>query len=158
LTTVTAGTLNLAKWAGLTAVSGGLTINQGAFLTGSGTINGNVTNAGTINPGGTGAAGTLSINGNYTQTAGGVLNVELDGTAGGAFDQLVIAGQASLNGTLNVSLLSAFQPNPGDAFAVVTFGSSVGGFAVANGLSLGNGESLAVVTDPTDLTLLTNAG
>jgi autotransporter-associated beta strand protein len=156
-TTVLAGTLNLAKWPGIVAVAGaGLTICSGAFLTGSGTIYTSVNNSGTINPGGTGAAGTLTILGSYTQTPGGVLNVELGGTASGAFDQLVITGQASLAGTLNVSLLTGYQPNLGDAFAVLTFNSSVGGFAAVNGLSLGNGESLAVVSDPADLTLATN--
>src|SRR5262249_38111255 len=141
---------------GTLTAAGGLTIQSGGLLTGSGAINGNVTNAGTINLGGAGAAGSLTVNGNYVQTAGGVLNVELGGTtAGGAFDQLAVSGQASLNGTLNVSLLPSYQPSLGDAFAVLKFASSVGGFAVANGLSLSNGEILALMYDPMDLTLVT---
>lgn len=155
-TTVSEGTLNLAKYAGIIAVGGALTIQAGAFLTGSGTIYASVTNSGTINPGGTGAVGTLTIQGNYTQTASGVLNLELGGTTSGAFDQLAISGQASLAGTLNVSLLPGYQPSHGDAFAALKFASSVGGFAVVNGLSLSDGDVLAMVSNPTDLTLVTN--
>ena len=65
------------------------------------------------------------------------------------------SGKASLDGILNVSLLPGYQPNVGDTFAVLNFASSVGGFAVANGMGLSNGDVLAMQYDATDLTLAT---
>lgn len=46
-------------------------------MSGSGTINANVTSGGHVIPGGVGAAGLLTINGNYTQTTFGGLDIEL---------------------------------------------------------------------------------
>jgi fibronectin-binding autotransporter adhesin len=115
-------------------INASLTIQNGGTLSGSETINGNVTNAGQVNPGGIGAAGVLTINGNYTQTATGVLNVEIGGPgAGSGFDQLRISGTATLGGTLNVSLLNGYVPPRGRAFQILTFGSREGTtFATVN--------------------------
>ena len=80
------------------------------------------------------------IRGNYTQTARGTLNIEIGGTMPGTgYDQLVVTGQVTLDGTLNVSLLGGFAPNIDDAFRVLLFGSGSGDFATKNGLDLGNG-------------------
>src|SRR5262249_10292613 len=73
-----------------------------------------------------GAAGRLTINGNFTQTASGAINVELGGQAGGQFDQLVISGTANLGGTLNVTRLAGFTPPTGSGLAGITFGSRTG--------------------------------
>jgi autotransporter-associated beta strand protein len=130
-TVVNAGTLMLAKPAQVQAIGGaGVTINAGATLAGSGTIDANVTNAGVVSPGGAGGVGTLTINGNYTQTTGGALDIEL--ASAKAIDQVMIAGLATLDGTLNVGLLDGFIPIPGEVFAITTFGSSSGEFATAN--------------------------
>jgi len=58
---------------------GSLNLDVASTLSGRGTIIGNVENAGQVNPGA--SAGTLTIDGDYTQTADGVLNIELGGTA-----------------------------------------------------------------------------
>jgi hypothetical protein len=113
--------------------AGGLVDIQGGILSGSGTINGSVRNAGQIDVGGAMAAGLLTINGDYTQTAAGVLNIEIGGTRPGVdYDQLVITGTATLDGTLNVSLINPFMPPSGATFQILTFGSGTGAFAVAN--------------------------
>jgi hypothetical protein len=52
---------------------------QGGTLSGSGTIAGSLTNAGEVDLGS--SPGTLTINGNYTQTAAGALNLEVGGPA-----------------------------------------------------------------------------
>src|SRR5207249_3696212 len=84
---------------------------QGGSLMGAGTISADVTNSGQITVGGSGLAGTLAVAGNYTQTSGGALNVEVGGLAAGAqFDQLAIDGAATLAGTLNVGLINSFAP------------------------------------------------
>lgn len=75
----------------------------GGTLRGHGSIDGNVTNtAGTLFPGS--SLGILTINGNYVQGAGGTLAIEVspEATAGVGYDQLVISGSASLDGTLQL--------------------------------------------------------
>jgi post-segregation antitoxin (ccd killing protein) len=123
----TSGTLsftNFTQTAGATHLAGGnlaatttpLTI-QGGVLDGSGTVTGNVSNSGQVNPGA--SPGIINVaNGAYMQLAGGALNIELNGlTVGTQFDQLNVAGMVSLAGTLNVSL--GFAPMPGDTFIII---------------------------------------
>ena len=58
-------------------------------------------NNGAVSPGS--SPGILTINGNYTQTATGVLNIELAGpTPGTQYDQLIVSGTATLAGSLNL--------------------------------------------------------
>ena len=82
-------------------------------------------NSGTIDPGISGAAGTLHFGGSYTQIAGGILEIDLASLAG--HDELTITGSAALAGTLVVSLLDNFVPQPGSEFEILTaagFGGS----------------------------------
>jgi hypothetical protein len=142
-TILNAGTIN----------GGSLSINAGS-LTGTGTINSSVSNGGQVIPGGTGAAGILTMNGNYTQTTTGALNIELGGTtAGSQFDQLAVSGTALLAGTMNISLINTFQPAFGNSFQVLTLGSSSGNFATYNGTSLASGLFLDPAFNATSLTL-----
>jgi hypothetical protein len=64
----------------------------GGTFSGSAAITGDLTNSGgVIQPGGVGAAGTISFSGNYVQTAGGRVAVEIGGTTPGTqFDQISI--------------------------------------------------------------------
>jgi hypothetical protein len=105
--TLTAGAIRLTGG----TIAGNQTITlQGGVLSGTGTINGNVTNGALIEVGGSGTTGTLSINGNYTQTAAGILRMEIGGlTPGTQFDQLLVTGIATLGGTLDL-LLNGFNP------------------------------------------------
>lgn len=116
---VTSGVL-LAN--GTFQADGGLNVLPGAFLGGSGvingnvinngtlpgtlTINGNILNNGTLAPGN--SPGTLTINGNYTQGSSGTFALEIAGPT--VLDQLNVTGTASLSGTLAVQ-------NTGAAFA-----------------------------------------
>ena len=145
---------NYTQTGGTTTVDGTLTANNtvflnGGLLTGGGTINGNVTNAAELLPGD--SPGVLTINGNYTQTADGTLDIEIGGpTAGTQYDRLAISGTAALAGTLNVIILNGFVPTPGTAFQVLTFHSHSGDFDAESGLDLGNGLSLAPVYNAGD--------
>ena len=134
--------------AGVTELDGGTLgdgttiLFQAGTLQGSGTLGGNVTNSGILSPGSTSTAGELSITGGYTQTAGGTLDGKIGGsTPGTNQDQIQVSGAAAFNGTLTVSLLNGFQPNPGAAFQLVTFGSESGDFATRNGFNLGSGAA-----------------
>jgi hypothetical protein len=156
-----AGTLGFASYnqtAGRTVLGDG-TLScvqidiQGGSLTGSGTVNGSVRNAGLVAPGGTGA-GQLTITGNYTQLATGVLRIELGGlTAGSQYDRLVVLGSTTLDGTLDILLLEGFLPSPGNMFLPLTFASRTGTFATINGLNLGSGLLLAPTYSATNLAL-----
>jgi outer membrane autotransporter protein len=88
-TTVNGGTL---------AVNGSITsnvnVNVGGTLGGSGVINGNVTTLGTLAPGN--SIGTLTVNGNYVQSAGSTYAVEVN--AAGQSDKLIVAGTATIAG------------------------------------------------------------
>ena len=109
LTTVLSTTLS----AGTLAMTGGTLVSpemliSGGLLTGNGTIvaaggNTGVCDTGVCNTGGTVMpVGTLTIQGNYTQT-GGVLAYQLSPT--GASGILAVQGTANLGGTLGVTVL-----------------------------------------------------
>jgi hypothetical protein len=138
---------------GTLTVPGGLSL-QGGTLSGSGTINGNVTNSGgTVTPGD--APGILTLNGNYTQTGSGALDIELGGpTVGTQFDQLDVNGAASLGGTLNISLIGSFQPILGESYDIMDFTSLTGTFAQVNTLNtLGPNLAFDVVYNANDILL-----
>jgi hypothetical protein len=152
------GVSTYTQTSGSTVLNGGtinggtLGINDGA-LSGTGTIYGNVSNGGQVIPDGTGAAGLLTINGNYTQTPTGSMNIELGGTAAGASDLLAVSGTASLGGTLNIATLGSFAPAFGNVFQVMTFGASAGNFSGYTGTSLAIGLFLDPVFNTSNLTL-----
>jgi hypothetical protein len=94
-----------------------------AILTGSGAVTGDVTNQGTITPGGDGTIGTITISGNYSQAAGGVLQVDIARTpAGTQYDQLIVSGQATLGGVLSVNFVGRFVPAPKAIFDILVYG------------------------------------
>ena len=120
----------------------------GGFLNGSGTIAASVVNTGAIvQPGGAGVAGTLSIEGNYTQGAQGTLVIEL---GAGANDQLVVGGAAILGGTLEVNTIGGFTIPDGSSFSVIAYASFNGAFAALDGPS-------GVTAAPGANTLILNA-
>ena len=140
---VEAGTLQFqGSWsqtAGSTTVDGGTVLGGtllsigGGTLAGSGTIQATVVNGGVTSPGG--SPGTLSLGPgeNYQQGASGILRIELGGhNPGTQYDQLVVGGNASLAGTLELPLINGFVPQPGDQFQILTCGSQTGQFSQIN--------------------------
>jgi hypothetical protein len=112
-------------------VTGGTISIQGGTFSGTGTINGNLSNAGEVDLGAT--AGVLTVRGNYTQTSAGTLALKVGGTtAGTQYDQVDVLGSATLDGTLNVALTSGFNPLHGQTFNVLSFASATGNFATVN--------------------------
>jgi RHS repeat-associated protein len=142
---------------GATILSGGTlagTIQlQGGTLTGSGTIGGNLVNGAEVDL--ASAPGTLTVSGNYTQTAAGTLALKVGGaTAGSQFDQVNIAGTATLNGTLNAALVNGFAPNVGASFNVLNFASSSGTFATFNSSLIDGQPAFVTSSTPTSLNLV----
>ena len=129
-------------------------LNAGS-LGGTGTIDANVTNAGQLSPGS--PTGLLTIDGSYTQTAAGQMNVDLAGLAASQYSTLVVDGSATLAGGLNVNAGGGFTAPTGTVFAVVNAASVSGQFATVSGLDSGNGFDLSTHYYPTDVTLVSAA-
>ena len=104
---------------------GGLQM-KGGVLDGSGTINGDVTvDGGAVNVGH--SPGLMTINGNFTMTANGLMNMEIWGTYPGyQYDQLKVSGNTYVNGTLNVIFGTSTMPNQ-YAFWHMKYGYYLGG-------------------------------
>lgn len=78
-------------------LGGAATIGAGAKLSGNGRLD-DLTVSGAVAPGA--SIGTLSVTGNYTQTAGSTYEAEVD--ASGGSDRIVVAGSAQLAGAVTV--------------------------------------------------------
>jgi hypothetical protein len=125
------GALNVA--AGSTAVFFGA-------LTGNGNVgSGDVQALGDLRPGA--SPGLMQFGGDLTLGPLTNFAAELGGlVAGNQFDQLVVAGDAVLAGTLAVSLIEDFTLSAGDSFEIVDVaGALAGTFAgLAEGATVGN--------------------
>jgi hypothetical protein len=152
------GSNDYSQSAGRTTVDGALTSTNvwinGGSLNGTGTIAGNVTNAGVVIPGD--APGTLTIQGNYTQTAAGALDINLAGPGGNS--QLAVSGTATLAGSMNVTLANGFTPTAGAWFTILTFAARSGSFSSETGMTLGGGSFFVPSYRPSDVTLVLGPG
>jgi uncharacterized protein with beta-barrel porin domain len=105
--------------------------DTGGIFSGSGTVLGSFTNRGTINPGN--SPGTITVVGNYTQTASGIQVVEIASATN--YDKLQVTGSATINGTLKPVLLGGYTPVVNQIFtSVLTAPGGVSGTfsAIAN--------------------------
>ena len=115
---------------------GGTTlVGDRASLSGIGTLTGRVTVAdgATVSPGDNGI-GTLSV-GSLALAAGAHLNFDLGtpGVAGGASNDLInVAGDVTLDGTLNITDAGGFGPG---VYRLINYGGSL----IDNGLDIGTG-------------------
>ena len=102
-------------------VSGALLIAAGT-LQGDGTVLGSVLTSGVTSPGfeSPGLSFGLLETSQFTQGASGLLSVDIGGlVAGSGHDQLRVSGTVTLDGVLDVDLLSGFTPTVGDAITVI---------------------------------------
>jgi len=111
---------------------------------------GTLTNGGgTLAPGDIGTPGKTIIIGNYGQGSGGTLAIDIGGTnQGNAFqngatnyDFVSVSGNATLGGSLSVSLINSFVPAATNSFIILTNGGTLS-MAFAN-LTAGNRVALA---------------
>jgi fibronectin-binding autotransporter adhesin len=130
-------TMNLN--AGVLQVTGSLTSpvnveNSTATLSGSGSV-GSITNNGVVKPGAASLIGDLTVNGDYTQQAGGSTQIRINslGQAPGINnDELIINGQAKLAGALKVLTLDPTY-TPGTRYTILTdMGGVTGTFSLAS--------------------------
>jgi hypothetical protein len=94
-------------------------LTNNGVLRGNATYVKNVTSSGTVAPGL--SPGILTIQGNYTQTPAGTLEIEAGGTTVGTqFDRLVVTGAATLAGRLTGKLINGFEPVTGVGLDVLS--------------------------------------
>ena len=116
---------------GVVAAAGGVSVGPRGTIQGNSHVAANVVNGGVVAPGvpdgadQTAALATLHVDGDYTQTAAGELNIQLASLT--SFDKLAISGQAALDGTLKLSLFDGFMPVVGSAFQVLTATGGISG-------------------------------
>ncbi len=124
---------NYTQSAGSTNVNGTLSalsiaINGGT-LSGTGTVQSALTTiGGTLMPGGSGSAGTLSFTGNVLLD--GVLDEQIAGTSDGQFGAVDVNGTLTLgnNSTLLLSFLNGFTPTAGqDTFTIMDVSGPITG-------------------------------
>ena len=105
--------------------SGGTVVQSGTLLVDNAAALG----TGNVNVNG-GALATevrpINVLGNYTQNAGGTLQLRVAGAKVGQYDTLNVRGNATVGGTLQVLSLG-FAPAAGNAFGLVTTGGTVSG-------------------------------
>lgn len=88
-------------------------------------------NMGTVRPGGTNAAGTLTVRGSFTNTyagSNGTIAIELGGPATNQYDRLIVTNNLYAGGTLSVSLSGGFKPASGNTFRILDYASVTGAF------------------------------
>jgi len=144
-------------------IGGGEKLTFTQFVTGGGTLTGNIEFKGTYSPGNSPAI--VSV-GNVLLDPTSVLIMEFAGDTLGMYDQLDIYGVAALNGTLDLDLLYGFTPSADQHFDIFD-GKTTGEFAriilpeLSSGLSWNTSNlystgviSISGVPEPSALALL----
>ena len=123
--------------------SANLSNADGGVIRGAGHINlgtATLSNLGSIQPGAGNSAATLKLTGNFAQSATGVMDVEVHGSANNA-DKFSISGTASLDGSLHVTASNGYVPAAGDQYSFMSYlGSPSGSFATVNAPSFNGGS------------------
>ncbi|MBL8484108.1 MAG: hypothetical protein JNJ60_18065, partial [Rhodocyclaceae bacterium] len=124
-----AGTLSLAAGATLQVDNGlintGSVEGNGSIATGSAAFQ----NQGLLSPGSAAnAVGTLTVNGNFTNGAGGTLAMQAAGNSAGSYDSLAVTGNANLGGTLTLSEINGHVSDFSSVYTLVTAGTRSGSF------------------------------
>ncbi len=123
LTKIGAGALILSgnnTYSGGTLLSAGALVVNSAQALGLGNV---VVNGGVLRA----DPQPINVKGNYTQNAGGTLQLRLGGSAPGQYDFLNVGGRAALDGTLQLLALNGFQPKIGDKLTLVLAAGGVSG-------------------------------
>ncbi len=115
----------------VSAVLGGysLGVSGAQTLSGGGTVNGAVTIGanGTLSPGN--SPGVLTFNGNLALNSGSTTLMQIAGsTAGIGYDQILVSGQITFGGRLNIVSDASFHLDQAGSYHLFNFISKVGNF------------------------------
>jgi hypothetical protein len=75
-----------------------------------------------------GTGGRIQFDNGFEQTSAGTFTVELSSGIDSGAGRIVVTGNASLGGTLDLAPVNGFTPDWGDAWTVATYSSLVGDF------------------------------
>ena len=132
--------------------SGTLTSTSTGIVSGAGTILGTVS-GGSVRPGA--SPGILTASNLNTTPAGSTVQIELGGTTPGtAHDKVTVSGQATLGGTLELSLVNGFAPTNGDTFTILSANSISGAFS---NVVVPAGRAMNVSYSPTSVVVTATA-
>jgi hypothetical protein len=169
--TVTGGSGKpFGKWTGgtITIGNGDLTFVRNTALGDDISVDGGkgtVTNTGRLRVG-----APETIDGDFTQTAAGVLVSNFAGDVSGEYGALTVTNLTTLDGRLTIRLIDGFTLTKGDSFDILTFGRLAGNFDAltldsvrcssprADVWTCGGGVRLKEIIDPTSLDLLVTHG
>ena len=130
----------------------GVNVAAGSVLAATGTVIGQVTNAGSLLLGP--SPGTLILNGRLTLLGSANLRLALGGgVAGVSHDLVVVSNVVQFAGTLRVALVNGFVPASNAVFTVMQFASRLGAFSNApNGsrIPVESGEPGSFLVEYTD--------
>ncbi len=127
-------------------------LRENSILGGSGVVEssiGTFFNEGIVRPGS--STGTLTFNGDFTQTETSEIVFELGGAAEGEYDQLVIGGNALLAGAIHARLTGSYAPAVDDQFDVIVIATGdkdTRSFGCYSGLDLPGGLHLEPFESP----------
>ncbi|MFO1160377.1 MAG: autotransporter domain-containing protein [Reyranellaceae bacterium] len=132
------GSINLtgnnSSFTGSTAVSnsnlavngrlgGNVFVGDGGVVSGTGSIGGNLANAGTVAPGN--SIGTVTVGSNFAQTATGTYNAEV--ASNGQSDKIVVSGKTTIQGGAVAALPQSGVYAPRTTYAILTSAGGVSG-------------------------------
>jgi len=107
---------------------------------------GTVIMEGDLKPGS--SPGVMAFGGSLVFGGASTLAIELGGTTPNTeHDTLLVFGDATLGGTLDLSLINGFTPMPYDTFNVIETNGLTGRFDQVTGVGIGGGQGLAVTYD-----------
>jgi hypothetical protein len=157
--TQTGGTTTVDGLLKSSVTTAALNLNGGSLF-GTGMLGFGVVDSGIITPADSKtSAGMLAVSGTYHQNSGGALNIAIGGTTPGTkYDQLNVTGAATLNGTLNLSLINGFVPTVGSTFEILNASSVSGTFSTVNGTKINASEHFVVACDTTDCDVTVASG
>jgi T5SS/PEP-CTERM-associated repeat protein len=114
---------------GSVLVDGGDWISSGLLdigVVGAGSVyieNGGQLTAGTTTVGGQGSLtvdpSSININGDFILLSGGILSLDIGGSAPGLYSQLDISGTGTFQGTVVLDFINGFVPTTGDSFDLI---------------------------------------
>lgn len=105
-----------------------LVLNDRVTIIGNSTIQADVQSHSTVRPGPT--FGSLTIDGNFTQFSDGAMVFEIGGLEPGvSHDQLIVTGNATLDGSFTLNNSGVFSAFPEDEVTLLQFGSAAGSFS-----------------------------
>ena len=147
-TTVNAGSLFVNNSTGNGTGSGPVSLNPGATLSGTGTIGGQVSFAAgaTLAPGGS-SPGTLTITNSVGLNNASGLQFRL----GANSDEVVVTGDLTLGGTLNVSDAGGFSPG---TYTLFTYGGTLSVGTLTVGTTPGNYTYTIDTSTPGEVNLM----